>query len=90
LPPDDLHALTVARDDFKKKLKKEFAEKETMPTRLFLSKIENYSIQVRKSGREYEVHISPKLFEGAPFIGGGRVYFIDGKNFRILKVDRYM
>jgi len=51
---------------------------------------ENYSVQVRKLGRKYEVRFGPKLFEGVYFKGGGTIYFIDVKSFKILKVEHEM
>jgi hypothetical protein len=89
---DYFRAALVAYEDFSKKLRGEAQDANTPGYKGdkglsdYLSHIENYNIQVGWGPGRYQVWISPRASkEMFGIFGGGAMYVIDAKDFKLLQ-----
>ncbi len=95
---DFLKAVNVAWTDFSLRKSKELggarkrSDFDPANSEMFdyLSKMESYDIQVKKTDSQIVVYIGPTLRDNAPIIFGGDArYWIDRKQFTISKKEFY-
>jgi hypothetical protein len=86
LPGNYFNAVMVAYKDFYNKI-----NHEKSPGR-FGSKVEDYMITItrRDEGLLYKVRFQRKPFKGELIKGGGAIYIIDGKTFKLIEKEYTM
>ncbi len=86
LPGSYLQIVLIAYKDFKRKISREESPGQ------FGSKIEDYMITITRKDPDlsYKVRFQRKPFKGELIKGGGAIYIIDGKTFKLIEKEYTM
>jgi len=89
---DYLHAILIAEKDFSARIANRASNPERQKTKAdhklaeYLSKIDNYNIEIGMGNNRYLVWITPRLTKEFPVIfGGDALYIIDADTFQLIE-----